>query len=148
MLQTPQFINGGSFSDERGSLSFVNHFSLDDVRRFYHIQPANTEIVRAWQGHKFEQKWFYVVAGSFKIVVVRPNGWENPIHIHNLYEYTVTELTGILHIPGGYANGFKALEPNSKLIVFSDFSVEQSAADECRFDKQLWYDWNKNEKYD
>ena len=44
-------------------------------------------------------------------------------------------------IPGGYANGFRALEPHSKLIVFSNFTVEESSSDDYRFSKELWFNW-------
>ncbi|HZI69207.1 MAG TPA: hypothetical protein VFD44_05835, partial [Hanamia sp.] len=36
------------------------------------------EVVRAWQGHQQEEKWFYVVEGSFKIAVVKPDNWQHP----------------------------------------------------------------------
>jgi len=52
-------------------------------------------------------------------------------------------INPVLHIPGGYANGFKALEAHSKLMVFSDFSIADAGKDDFRFDKTLWYDWNK-----
>ena len=38
-----------------------------------------------------------------------------------------------LAIPGGYLNGFRALETGSTLIVFSDFDLEASKADDLRF---------------
>ena len=47
---------------------------------------------------------------------------------------------GTLHVPGGYANGIKSIEPNSKLMVFSEFSIEDGKRDDYRFDKDLWYD--------
>jgi dTDP-4-dehydrorhamnose 3,5-epimerase-like enzyme len=143
MASTPHFINGNVFTDERGTLSSVNGFDLQKVRRLYLIEPL-TNVVRAWQGHKVEQKWLYVVAGSFKFVIIEPDNWETPVTAVSSFEYTLTALTGVLHIPGGYANGFKALAPNSKVIVFSDCSVEASAKDDYRFDKQLWFDWEKN----
>ena len=37
--------------------------------------------------------------------------------------------------------GFKALEANSKMMVFSSFTVEESSNDNYRFDKDKWYDW-------
>jgi dTDP-4-dehydrorhamnose 3,5-epimerase len=35
------------------------------------------------------------------------------------------------------------LEPNSRIIVFSDFSLEESVNDNFRFDSQLWFDWKQ-----
>ena len=40
----------------------------------------------------------------------------------------------ILRIPGGYANGFRALEQGSELLVFSDSYLEASKNDDFRFD--------------
>ena len=50
--------------------------------------------------------------------------------------------TEILQIPSGYANGFKALEENSELLVFSNLSLEEAKNDQFRFDMNLWMDWN------
>ena len=147
MTEQPAFIPGGNHSDHRGVITFVNDFQLDEVRRFYLIEHADIHIVRAWQGHKKEQKWFYVVSGSFNMVVVQPDNWENPLTDLDVQEFVLSSnSTGVLHIPGGYANGFKALEPNSKIIVFSDFAMEQSSNDNYRFDQSFWYDWVANRK--
>jgi hypothetical protein len=36
----------------------------------YTIQNIDTEFFKGWQGHKVEQRWFSVVQGSFKIILV------------------------------------------------------------------------------
>jgi dTDP-4-dehydrorhamnose 3,5-epimerase len=46
-------------------------------------------------------------------------------------------------IPGGYANGFKALEDNSRLLAFSNLSLEESRQDDYRFEKNMWKNWDK-----
>ena len=144
MIEKPEYIHGKNHTDERGVISFVNDFYLDQVKRFYMIEPADIDTVRAWQGHKKEQKWFCVISGSFIIAVVRPDDWENPSSNLEVKEFVLAHNSiGVLHIPGGYANGFKALEPRSKVIVFSDFTTEQSSNDNFRFDQSLWHDWNK-----
>lgn len=144
MKQLPNLIQGGSYEDERGKLRFVNDFDLSQVKRYYIIDHPDARVVRAWQGHKKEQKWFQVLSGSFLISVVKPDNWENPSE--NIEPETfvlkVTE-NQVLHIPGGFANGFKALEANSKILVFSDFSIAESANDNFRFDPQLWLDWKQ-----
>src|SRR6185437_9694496 len=113
-------ITGGQHIDERGNLFFFNDFDMKTVRRFYIIEPGDTNIVRAWQAHQKEQKWLYVIKGSFKIVVVKPDGWEKPSQKLFTKEIILkSDSNQLLHIPGGYANGFKALEANSKLMVFS-----------------------------
>jgi dTDP-4-dehydrorhamnose 3,5-epimerase-like enzyme len=142
MNSKPIFIAGNIHCDQRGSISFINGFSMDLIKRFYLIEPANCNIIRAWQGHKNEQKWFHVVQGSFKTVAVRIDDWNNPSSELEVYEYDLNmNPAGVLHIPGGFANGFKANEPNSKLMIFSDFTLQQSVDDEYRFDQNKWFDW-------
>ena len=137
-----KIITGGSHTDDRGTLSYFNDFDMKRVRRFYQIVHPDTKIVRAWQAHQIEQKWFYVTRGSFKVVLVQPNSWTNPSGELGHEEYILqSENKEVLHIPGGYANGFQALEPNSKLIVFSNFSMKEAGTDDFRFDKNLWYKW-------
>lgn len=142
MDRLPQFIEGGMFSDERGTLSYVNDFNMQEIKRFYLIRHTDVSIVRAWQGHQAEQKWFYVTNGKFKIIVVKPDNWEKPSMALSLDEFILSaDQPGVLHIPGGYANGFKALVPDSQMIVFSDFTVEQSKNDNYRFETGLWGTW-------
>ena len=48
-----------------------------------------------------------------------------------------------IEIPKGYANGLKALEPDSEVMVFSEFSLEDSLLDEIRFHSDLWFNWKE-----
>ncbi len=135
-------IHGGNHTDARGKLIFFNDFDMKEVRRFYVIEHPDTDVVRAWQAHKKEQKWFYVIEGSFKIIIVRPPEWFDDSEKSIPEEFILeSKKTTLLHVPGGYANGFRAIEPNSKLMVFSDYAIEDAGTDEYRFDKNLWYQW-------
>lgn len=142
MENLPNFIIGGNHIDERGILSFVNDFDLTTIKRMYMITHPDIDVVRAWQAHQAEQKWFYVVEGSFKVQLVAIDNWENPSEDLPTLTYTLTAASGILHIPAGYANGFKALTPNSKLMVFSDFTIAESANDNYKFAASKWADWS------
>lgn len=132
-------IKGNNFIDNRGSLSFVNAFTLHDVKRFYEISPKDTTIVRAWQAHKEECKWFYCTSGSFIVKTVRIDDFKNPSNdlIVNSYELNESEPQ-VLFIPGGFANGFKATSERSKLMVFSNFELEASITDDFRYDSKKW----------
>lgn len=142
MGRRPEIIHGGNHKDERGTVSFFNEFDLLPVRRFYVIEHPDVIVVRAWQAHKIEQKWFYVIAGSFKIVIVKPEEWLGAFEEINSQEFILRKGDDrILYVPGGFANGFKALEPGSQLMVFSDFPLSRAGSDDFRFDKSLWYDW-------
>lgn len=142
-LPKPSIIVGGTHTDERGAISFVNGFGMEEVKRLYHIHHLRTNTIRAWQGHKREQKWFYVLEGSFNIQLVTPDDWTDPSNDLEVIDYKLDALTNVLHVPGGYANGFKAATENSKMIIFSDFSVDESNNDNYRFHQDLWVDWSK-----
>ncbi len=145
MQDVPRLIQGRKHIDGRGTVSYINDFLFDGVKRFYLIEHADTKIARAWQGHQQEQKWFYVVSGIFKVVIVKPDNWVTPVDAIQIEEFELhAGQPGILFVPGGFVNGFKALEPNSKMIVYSNFSVEESANDDFRFDSALWFDWEAN----
>lgn len=137
-------IKGGFFNDHRGEMRFVNAFKFNAIKRFYLIKHPNTNFVRAWQGHEFEKKYFYPITGSFVVAWVKIDNFNNPSPIltpnHHIIKSQVSEL---LYIPPGYANGLKALEPNSELMIFSDMEVEESIQEKHRYDSALWLDWNK-----
>lgn len=132
-------IKGNVFSDERGSVCFVNDFKFNDIDRFYIIENSETHPVRAWQGHKLDCKNFYCIAGSFQISYVKVDSWVNPsssLQV-NVVTLTATEST-VLKIPAGYANAIKSLEKGSRLISFSTLPLEQVKEDDVRFDKNTW----------
>ena len=132
-------IKGNTYSDERGTLCFVNDFDLKPVRRFYTISHPDINIIRAWQGHKIENKHFFVTKGSFLFGWVKVDNWDNPSGSLNVNRQTLTAHDPrILTIAAGCANGFKALEPDSTVIVFSDLTLNESANDMYRFEKETW----------
>lgn len=142
MSEQPSIIKGGQFTDHRGSMRFVNDFSFGDVKRFYLIKHPDTSVVRAWQGHQFEKKYFYPITGSFAIAWVKIDDFNNPSN--NLipeYHILSAKNSEIISVPKGYANGLKALEPNSELMIFSDMNLEESVNEKIRFDANLWFDW-------
>jgi len=118
--------NGSSFKDERGTVRFVNSFDLKKVVRMYCIEP-NLSIIRAWQGHKRETKWFFVAKGRFLVKTIRMEDLKDitPIILSD-------QESKVLEIPGGYYNGFQALEKGSVLMVFSDFMLDESKNDDYR----------------
>lgn len=118
-------IEGNINRDERGVVRFVNEFDMSRVVRMYCIEPK-LGVVRAWQGHKKETKWFYVAKGCFVVKVI-------DINTRLMNKYVLTELESqVLEIPGGNYNGFEALEECSVLMVFSDFGLEESKEDDFR----------------
>lgn len=137
-----EIINSEKFVDKRGGLTFFHSWDLSKIKRTYIIEHPDTNIVRAWQGHKMEDKWFVSIQGEFKILLVQPDDWTNPSA--NLEPTTFTISSNefkVLYVPGGYASGIIATKPNSKLMIFSNFTTQESKEDDYRFDKSLWYKW-------
>ena len=141
----PNIISGGSYTDERGQLEFFNDFDMSLIKRVYFTTHFDTETVRAWQGHIIESRWLVCTAGSFTVKLVEIDDWENPSNDLKVYEYELSaEKQEILYIPSGFANGFKALEANAKLMVLSNYGFNEIENDQIRFDQNKWGKWDKN----
>jgi dTDP-4-dehydrorhamnose 3,5-epimerase-like enzyme len=145
MPEPVKLIQGNRFEDHRGTLNFFNEFSFDEVCRVYTITPSSTELVRAWQGHALEHKYFMVAYGRFAVAWVALDDFENPSH-HLEAQHTILSSfePAILSIPAGHANGFRALEPGSVLTIFSNKDLATSESDRWSYDSSLWFDWTKN----
>ncbi len=132
-------IQGDTFTDERGKLRFANTFDMSEVVRFYEILPKDQKNIRAWQGHEFEKKWFHCISGSFVINIVKVDDFEKPSQSLDPMRFEIgSEKPNILAVPGGYATGIKANEPDSRLQVFSNFGLEESSIDDYRYPLEKW----------
>ncbi|MBE8727769.1 WxcM-like domain-containing protein [Flavobacterium hungaricum] len=135
----PKVIQGGSFSDHRGSISYVNDFTFENIERFYIISNSDENPIRAWQGHKLDAKNFYCLTGSFKIYFVKIDDWLNPSKDLPIETILVSESDSkIVHIPAGYANAIESLESNSKLISFSTLPLTKVSEDDVRYESNYW----------
>lgn len=142
-MEQPTIIKGGTFADHRGAMRFVNEFRFEDVKRFYLIKHPFTDIVRAWQGHQFEKKYFYPISGSFVVAWVQIDDFENPaLNLKPRYHILSAENSEIISIPKGYANGLKGLEPNSEIMVLSDMGLEESVNETIRYPAHWWLAWD------
>lgn len=143
MVDVDKVILGGQYMDERGTISFVNDFDMTVIKRFYILQHPDINIVRAWQGHKIENKWFYCVAGIFIINVIKIDNWDEPASILQVESFVLNvESPKVLVVPGGHVTGIKALIKDSSLMVFSDMNTQDSKDDDYRYHKNLWFNWN------
>ena len=134
-----QLIKGNIHKDQRGIVKFVNDFHFENVKRFYTITHPDTSTIRAWQGHKLETKYFYVTKGSFLINWIKIDNWQQPSKDLETNTHTLSDSESeILIIPPGHVNGFKALEPDSTMIMFSDMLLEDSKKDDYRFPVNYW----------
>ena len=71
-----KLVIGNRFADSRGVLAYNNDFDASAVKRIYFIENVDTNFVRAWQGHKIEQRWFTAVSGSFEIRIIAIDDWD------------------------------------------------------------------------
>jgi len=135
----PKIIQGGNFSDHRGTISYVNDFSFKNIERFYIISNSDENPIRAWQGHKLDAKNFYCINGSFKIHFVKIDNWDNPSKDLNIETIIVSASESkIVYIPSGYANAIESLETDSKLISFSTLPLANVGDDDVRYTLDYW----------
>jgi dTDP-4-dehydrorhamnose 3,5-epimerase-like enzyme len=129
----PELLTGGKHSDSRGIICYNNDFDSSFVRRIYVIENYDTSFIRGWQGHKVEQRWFSAMQGSFKIQLIKVDNWECPSKKLDSDSYVIdAEQLNVLHIPQGYISSIQSLSKGSKLLVMSDYRLNE-INDEYRF---------------
>jgi dTDP-4-dehydrorhamnose 3,5-epimerase len=137
------FLPGGLAVDDRGEVSYANDFPFSLFKRFYTIRNHEVGFVRAWHGHQREYKAYFVVSGEVLVGAVKVDDWENPSPDLPVFSRVLTSKEpGILFIPGGHANGFMSLSEDAQVLLFSNFSLEESKADDIRFDSLFWNPWS------
>jgi dTDP-4-dehydrorhamnose 3,5-epimerase-like enzyme len=130
----PKIIKGNSHTDLRGNLFYNNNFDLSAIRRIYIIENKSIDFIRAWQGHKVEQRWFTASNGAFKIRLIKVDNWELPSEHLEAIEFNLNaEKLDVLHVPKGYISSIQSLVKGSKLLVMSDYLLGE-ISDEYRFD--------------
>jgi len=139
LSKEPTLIAGGFAVDDRGQVSFVNGFAFAAVQRFYLVENFSTQVVRAFHGHLKEEKFVLVVAGSAIVAAVRIDDPVHPDRQVKPQRFVLTDRQPrILHVPAGYANGFRPLEPGTKILFFSTATLEQAQSDDFRFPHDYW----------
>jgi dTDP-4-dehydrorhamnose 3,5-epimerase-like enzyme len=129
----PKIISGNSYTDARGTLYYSNDFDASAIKRVYIIENNETDFIRAWQGHKIEQRWFSAINGSFKIQLIKIDNWDQPSKKQEKFTFTINaEKLDVLHVPKGYISGIQSLVEGSKLLVMADYSLNE-ISDEFRF---------------
>jgi dTDP-4-dehydrorhamnose 3,5-epimerase-like enzyme len=136
----PSIIAGGCHADSRGTLLFNNAFDASQIKRIYVIENKDQTFIRAWQGHRIEQRWFSAIAGSFKIQLIAIENWENPSELLQRLTFTLhADKMDVLHIPKGHVSSIQALTEGAKLLVMADYSLGE-VNDEYRFEKDYFKD--------
>ena len=130
-------IQGGISVDYRGEIFHVNSLDMSEIERFYIIHQNDTS------AHQYEKKWFYAIKGSFTTAFVKIDNWESPAIdlVPEVFHLSASD-SKILLIPEGYANGIKADEPDSILMVFSNKVLSEALKDSWRYNSNLWMNWS------
>ncbi len=141
MENSPEILRGGTAVDDRGTLAYLNVAPLGNVVRLYMIENFSTGTIRAFHGHKIEEKFALVVSGS-AIIVLAKMVVEARLEDPDRYVLSARNPQ-LLYIPAGYANGFRSLEPNTKILFFSSTTIEEAKTDDYRFPydyfgKEIW----------
>lgn len=147
MSELVRFEGGGLAVDDRGSLKFINGFDLATFKRFYVVENHNAGFVRAWHGHKHEAKAVVCLKGAAIVAGVKIDNWAEPSKDLLVERFVLSETKfGALHIPAGYANGFKTLSSDTVLMFLSSSTLEESASDDIRFEASYWNPWSIEER--
>lgn len=137
--KNPILIKGNSAVDKRGHLSFVNDFNFKGVKRFYIIENSSTKIIRAWHGHLKEGKYVFIAQGSVIVAAVKIDNTKTPNKKNKIYRFILSsKIPSILYIPPGFANGFRSIENNTKIIFFSTSTLTDSQKDDYRYPVDYW----------
>src|SRR3970282_1816126 len=130
----PSIIPSGLAVDDRGQVTFTNDFSFERIRRFYMVENFSTDVVRAFHGHLKGEKFLFVAAGSAIVAAVPLDDPVQPSKNAKTYRFVLSDRQPrILHIPARYANGFRPLEPRTKILFFTTATLDDSKADDYRF---------------
>lgn len=145
-MAAAEIIEGEIFRDARGKIASLNRFSFADVRRVYFITHPDVSVIRGWNGHKLERKWFCCIKGAFTIGLVEIDDWMTPSKALKPGIFHISEeKSEILCVPAGFASCIVAEVPDSTLMVLSDKTFDEAMAvqDSYRFDTDYWFDWSK-----
>jgi dTDP-4-dehydrorhamnose 3,5-epimerase-like enzyme len=143
----PVLFRGALAVDDRGTVSFVNDFDLEPVRRFYVVRNHRPGFVRAWHAHRHERKFVTVLQGTALVCCVRIDDWERPSPDLPVSRYVLSaQAPSVLAVPEGYANGFMTLDEETSVLFFSSSTLEESTGDDIRFPARHWDPWGIEER--
>jgi dTDP-4-dehydrorhamnose 3,5-epimerase-like enzyme len=143
----PRLISGGVSVDDRGRVSFANEFDLSQCRRFYCVENFASGTVRAWHAHRRERKWVLAATGAALACCVAIDDWESPSKQAEVHRFVLDAgQPSVLEIPPGYANGAMSLIAGTRLLYFSDSTLEESLDDDVRYPARYWDPWHVAER--
>ena len=146
-LNKVKLIKGKKIEDKRGNIRFSNSFVLNKYKRFYQIDLPKKGMIRAFHGHMQESKAVFPISGSLLLCVVNLDNPIKPSRKNKVRKFILdSNQPSVIEIPPKYANGIMSLEKNTRVIFFSDKTLDQSKKDDYRFSKNYWGDiWNEKD---
>ena len=140
----PIFFESNNSSDERGTVSFTNDLNLQKAIRTYKVENRLLKTVRAWHGHKVEEKWVNVEQGEFLVCVVKVDDFTSPSKDSEIQTYKMSPKDGFLYIPPNFANGAMNLTEDNAIRYYSSLTLEESLNDDFRFESDYWDPWSQH----
>lgn len=133
-LNKATIINGGTFTDARGTLRFANDFDMKDVRRFYCIRNGAGHLFRGWIAHKVERKWFFPLTGIIAIHVIPVEDFDAPLPCGKESIVALDAASpAVLPMPGRFAFGIESKSADAEVVVFSDRTLGEVKGDTWRW---------------
>ena len=143
MPEEVKISSGGVSIDDRGELQYFNSVNLKKIKRFYVMSNHKSHFIRAWHAHKKESKIITIISGTALICAVKISNWTTPNKKSNIFRKVISsKKPEMIHIPRGFANGTMTLQKNTKLIFFSDSTLEESKNDDHRYPYDYWNPWD------
>jgi dTDP-4-dehydrorhamnose 3,5-epimerase-like enzyme len=128
----PRLITIPVHIDDRGFLWQL--FEREDIKRVYAVGNFDKNTIRGFHLHHEESKWFFVVSGSAKFVIVNEKN-------ESVQSFILSEKRpAVLYVPPGNYNGWRPLEDGTILIGMSDKTLEESKKDDYRADPNKFGD--------
>lgn len=121
MIEGVKLVEVPSFEDERGRLVqvFEESGNLPKARRIYVVKNWNKDTVRAFHKNFSETKYFFVLSGTVKFVLMddRP---KSPTYRQQERIILTAERPTVLVVPAEVHNGWKALTDGALLLGIAD----------------------------
>jgi dTDP-4-dehydrorhamnose 3,5-epimerase len=126
MIEGVRLLEVPRFSDERGTLTqiFEEAKELPKARRIYIVKNWNQNTVRAFHKNFSETKYFYVISGAVKFVLVDDREKSSTYRQKNTFVLT-SEKREVLIVPPEVYNGWKALTDNAVLLGMANTTMKE-----------------------
>jgi dTDP-4-dehydrorhamnose 3,5-epimerase-like enzyme len=127
------------YSDAKGSL-VAKHFPDGFLaKRTYSISTLLAGTIRAWHGHKIEEKILYFLKGSGIIAIVELDNFELPSENLVVERFLLNaNENNWIYIPKGHAHGIGILTDGAEFIVQSNFAFSETPLDDYRYPPEQW----------